>query len=287
MNPQIKLLKKLMALATVVFLGIGLTTANATEPCDDFGECKVLIEINATDGDIGFHFLMDGDDLLYGALYNPNHRKIFSYFVRRELKEQTLTETFAESAEPLCWEPEEGDDEFGEDFVTLEEFLDRWSDGTYHFFGIGEGWEFSHGVTPLTFDLPAAPDLECDGCGFDGSKISWGAGDDLGECADDEDIDDLLGDDVLETHPKDVVVAAWEVVLEPDLDPDPLGLGALVFSIRVPVGQFSVTVPADYLLSLPIDTPVKIEVGAIGVDDNATFTEEDGFCVNGDGCVFE
>ncbi len=41
-----------------------------------------------------------------------------------------------------------------------------------------------------------------------------------------------------------------------------------------------VTVPADYLGSLPDDTPVKIEVGAIGVDDNATFTEEDGFCVN-------
>ena len=32
--------------------------------------------------------------------------------------------------------------------------------------------------------------------------------------------------------------------------------------------------------SLPDDTPVKIEVGAIGADDNATFTEEDGFCVN-------
>lgn len=36
---------------------------------------------------------------------------------------------------------------------------------------------------------------------------------------------------------------------------------------------------------LPADTPVKLEVGAIGVDDNATFTEEDGFCVNEDeGC---
>jgi len=38
-------------------------------------------------------------------------------------------------------------------------------------------------------------------------------------------------------------------------------------------------------MSLPSDTPAKIEVGAIGVDDNATFTEEDGFCLNEDaGC---
>jgi len=46
-----------------------------------------------------------------------------------------------------------------------------------------------------------------------------------------------------------------------------------------------VTVPADYLASLPADTPAKFEVGAIGIDDNATFTEEDGVCVNEDeGC---
>jgi len=262
-----------------VLFSAGLTTANATEPCDDFGECKVLIEINATDGDIGFHFLMDGDDLLYGALYNPKHRKIFSYFVRRELREQTLTETFAESAEPLCFDPltdedEENDDE---DFTTLEEFLDRWSDGTYHFFGISEGWELSHGETNLSFNLPAAPNLDDDdGFGFDGSVISWEPGNDLGECSD--------GMELLMTAPEDVAVAAWEVVLEPDVeDGDPTG--ALVFSVRVPADQYSVTVPQDYLDSLPFDTPVKIEVGAIGVDDNATFSEEDGFCVNEmDGC---
>ena len=57
-------------------------------------------------------------------------------------------------------------------------------------------------------------------------------------------------------------------------------------------------VPQEYLESLPNNTPVKIEVGAIGGDfeidsgelqgragrplddDNATFTEEGEFCVN-------
>ena len=74
-------------------------------------------------------------------------------------------------------------------------------------------------------------------------------------------------------------MAAFEVVLEPDLeDGDPVG--SLKFTIRVPGDTLMVEVPATYLLSLPADTPVKIEVGAIGNDDNATFTEEDGFCVN-------
>ena len=143
MNPQNKLSIRLLALATAALFGAALTTANATEPCGDFGECKVLIEMNASDGDVGFHFLMDGDDLRYGALYNPKPRKIFSYFTKRELRQQTLTETFAESAEPLCWDDPEAEE--GEDIVTLEEFLDRWMEGTYHFIGISEGWEISHG----------------------------------------------------------------------------------------------------------------------------------------------
>ena len=50
-----------------------------------------------------------------------------------------------------------------------------------------------------------------------------------------------------------------------------------------------VEVPDDYLETLPDNTPAKIEVGAIGFDDNATFTETDEICLNvvGDGCDFE
>lgn len=61
----------------------------------------------------------------------------------------------------------------------------------------------------------------------------------------------------------------------------------LVFSIRVAgdIAPKAVTIPLEHLNALPADTPVKIEVGAIGLDDNATFTEADGFCVNVDeGC---
>ncbi len=80
-------------------------------------------------------------------------------------------------------------------------------------------------------------------------------------------------------HPEAVVVATWEVVFEPDVDDgDPIG--ALKFSVRVPGTTHSVTVPADYLASLPLDTKVKIEVGAIEEGDNATFTEISDICIN-------
>ncbi len=92
MNPQNRLSIRLSALATAALFSAGLTTANATEPCDDFGECKVLIEMNTTDGDIGFHFLVDGDNLIRTVLFNAKHRRIFSYVARRELRRQFLTE---------------------------------------------------------------------------------------------------------------------------------------------------------------------------------------------------
>lgn len=264
----------------VLALGTGTTAVWATEPCGDFGECKALIEINATDGDIGFHFLMDGDELNSARLVDPNGAKVFEDQAKGPLLEQKLTETFAESAEPLCWLDPEADPD--EEIVTLQEFLERWVAGAYVFTGKGDGGEKSEGETELTHELPAAPaNVE-----FDGGVISWEAGDDLGNCGSSAELADLVTDGVLPVHPEEVTVAAWEIVLEPDVeDGDPIG--QLVFSVRVAgdIEPKEVTVPADYLASLPADTLVKVEVGAIGADDNATFTEVGGFCVNEDeGC---
>jgi hypothetical protein len=264
-----------VAAGAVIVLGTGTTAARAAEPCGDFGECKALIEINATDGDIGFHFLMDGDDLNSARLFDPNGAKVFEDQAKGPLRDQKLTETFAESAEPLCWADPEADPD--EEIVTLEEFLERCAAGTYVFKGMGDGGEKSEGETELTHEIPAAPaDVS-----FNGSVITWAAGDDLGRCASHTELNDLVDADILPVHPENVPVAAWEIVLEPDVeDGDPTG--NLVFSIRVGGGILpkAVTVPADYLASLPADTPVKIEVGAIGVNDNATFSEVTGFCVN-------
>jgi len=280
-----KFTRKLPALlhtGIAIVLGTGASVATATEPCDDFGECKALIEINSTDGDIGFHFLMDGDDLNSARIDDPDGVKVFEDKAKGPLKEQKLTETFAESAEPLCWNDPDADADDLEDVVTLEDFLERWTPGTYLFTGKGDEGENSEGETELTFELPAAPtDLE-----FDGSVISWSAGDDLGNCADYDELMDLVTEDVLPTHPAAVEVDAWEVVLEPDLE-DGEALGNLKFTVRVAgdTALKEVTVPMEYLAQFDDNTPGKIEIGAIGGEDNATFTEVE-VCINeeDDGC---
>jgi hypothetical protein len=269
--------------AGVVLWAAGYSTASATEPCGDFDECKVLIEINSSDGDIGFHWSGDAGDLRSMRIDDPSGAKIFENKAFSALRDQKLTETFGESAEPLCWPDPDAEEEDLEEIVTLRDFREQWEPGTYVFTGKGEEGEMISGETELTYDLPAAPqDLD-----FSGNVISWAAGNDLGNCAPlaggvgQETIAEVL--DII-TDPALVPVASYEAVLEPDVvDGDPIG--NLKYSIRVPGDTFAVEVPTLYLASLPDDTPVKIEVGAIGVDDNGTFTEADGFCVNEDeGC---
>lgn len=290
MNMKKVLSTTVLAAAITALVGGGAGIANATEPCGDFGECKALVEINASDGDIGFHFLMDGDALIYGAVFNPHHRKIFAYYPKRELRRQTSTELFQESAEPPCSDEvaEEGDD-----VVTLTQFTNRWKTGTYYFFGINSDWEAQFGRTRMTFDLPAAPEdveweveAERDGreIEFEG-EISWERGDDLGECSDD--LDDLIDAGIV-ADPEDVDVAIWEVVLEVDVDveeeedEDLLAAAGAKYVVRIPgdAEELEVEVPDDFLETLPENTPAKVEVGAIGYDDNATFSETDEICLN-------
>jgi len=230
---------------------------------------------------------MDGDDLIKSEVNNPDGQKIFEAIAKREEREQFMTETFVESAEPLCWDDPEADPEDLEDVVTLVEFLELWTPGFYEFVGRGEEGEMVSGETELTYLLPAAPANVM----FNDHKnvISWDAGVDLGKCATNEELDGLVMEGVLRMHPKDVPVDAWEVVFEPDVDDgDPLGQLKFIIRVSGNLDDFSplkVTVPKEYIDSIPDDTLVKIEVGALGGEDNATFTEIFDICVNEDeGC---
>jgi hypothetical protein len=255
-----------LALGVAVAVATG-GNAEATSPCGGFEECKAFIEINATDGDIGFQFFVDGEGLRRVRLRHQLKR-LFAAETLDGLEEQRLGEISVESDEPSC-----------ED-TTLEEFLLRFPARTYIFTGrVDDIRGVVEGVTPLTHELPAAPtSLDFDVLT---GVISWEAGTDLGECGTSAELGALVIGGALPVHPEEVEVDAWEIVLEPDVD-ESEPVSEQIFTVRVTgdIDPLEVTVPADYLASLPDDTPVKIEVGAIGGEHNATFSEEDGFCVN-------
>jgi hypothetical protein len=232
---------------------------------ETFDEIEVLIEINATDGDIGFHVLLDADAWRKVTIDDPRGRRIFKERAKGVLAEQGLTENFFESDEPLC-DPalaEEEDDVI----VTLAEFQERFSAGFYIFTGKSLDGETLTDTALLTYNLPAAPDIsEFDGTGgvqTSDAVIQWAPGDDLGECP----FAGLIPD------PASVAEVAWEVVVEPE---DEVAVNPLrVFSVQLPASQTSVTVPQEFLDTYVSQgvTTFKFEVGAIEDSGNRTFSE--------------
>ena len=273
--------KVLLGVVSVPLLAaVVVTDAVATEPCEDFGECRVIVEINSTDGDVGFHWLVDGDDLNSIRIDDPDGNKVYENKAFGPLRDQKLTETFGESSEPVCKEGLKEDED--DVVVTVEDFEDRWASGPYAISGSGDEGEKSSGETRLTYYLPAAPE----NLTYANGTISWEPGSTLGECATEAELDQLVTDGVLPIHPMLVPLTAWEVVVELEDGSN------LKFALRLPVGQTMVTLPGEFLNSIPDNTPAKAEVGAIGGnlvigdDDNATFTELGGLCLNemGEGC---
>ncbi len=269
---QLHLMSKILSAAAGAALIFGASAAAGET--EEFEERRVLIEINATDGDAGFHALVDGDAWKEAKLSGS---KLFDAKAKGSLREQGLTEIFFESDEPPCDESVADDPE---DVVTVGEVLERFPAGPYRFTGksIEPGVKLEGG-TILTHELPAAPDITgcaldevCDGSlavDPDDAVIVWAPGDDLGVC----DVPAGI------TAPAEVLVVFWEVVVEPD---DELP-AKRVFSVQVPVGTTSVQVSPQYLNSYADEdvTEFKFEVGAVEarmIDDevtkgNQTFSE--------------
>jgi hypothetical protein len=268
---------ELLSPRSLTTLTIGLL---ALVPLDaaraEFDETKILIEINATDGDAGLHALFDADPWKEVRMNDPNGVKILDEKAFANLRLQGLTENFFESAEPVC-DPEDAEE--GEEPVSLAEFIARFPAGTYSLFGKTNEGEHFAGSAELTYNLPAAPDIDAtEGQAFvagDAVVISWGAGEDLGEKCHDQDLIDagIIAD------PAGVEVIGWEVVVEPAEEE---GIEPFrVFSVQLPPDQTSVTVPAEFIETYMDVNGVeefKFEVGAIEESGNQTFSEGE-FCI--------
>ena len=258
----------IVLLACLLPLAGSVTTGWADDA--EFDETRVIIEINGTDGDVGFHATFDADAWYNVQMHDPLDRKVFQEKAFGPLKTQGLTENFFESAEPLCLPDPEDEEEL---VVALAEFLDRFPAGEYILSGKNNENECLSGSAELTWNIPAAPDIsETDEEEFDSAEdvvLEWAEGDNLGGKCDDG---DLVSDGIIPA-PGDVAEVGWEVVVEPDCDVDfdP----ERVFSAQLPPDYTSVTVPEEFLQSyLDEDcSEFKFEVGAIEASGNQTFSE--------------
>jgi hypothetical protein len=203
-----------------------------------FTDAKILIEVNATDGDAGIQVFLDGEGWEKAKVVSPNGNGIFEVKGKGGVGEQGVTELFFESAEPSF-----------ED-LPLDEFLARFPEGEYQFLATTvEGDELA-GTAMLTHDIPNGPHLVSpeENSVLDPGRpivIEW------------ESVTDQF------TGPSEVKIAGYQVIVEHE---DPLR----VFSVDLPATATRATVAPEFLEP---GADYKFEVLAIEASGNQTITE--------------
>ena len=129
-----------------------LTAVNAVTPDEDddddelkFEETFIFFELNDTDGDLGIHGKVDGDEWKRIRIEDPNERVIMRVRAAGKLRRHGITELFFESAEPTF------------DELDPAKFFKRFPAGEYEVEGITVDGEEIEGEWTVSHVIPAAP----------------------------------------------------------------------------------------------------------------------------------
>jgi hypothetical protein len=203
---------------------------------------KLFIEHNATDEDTGVHGLFDGLDWTKLCVYDPHGRQILEVEPRGQLREQSISGIFFESAEP----PNEE--------VPIEEILRRFPEGQYSVRGRAKDGRRLTGAARFTHAIPAAPVITFP---QDGDVVP---------------VSNLV---VVWNHVtmtldgKPLNRTGYEVIVTKDVRDDPNGFSRPVLSVHVPPSVTSLTIPNEFLEP---GTMYELEVLVLEVSGNQTIS---------------
>ena len=193
-------------LVPAVLLFLGATDPQVWAQDLEFDEADVYAELNNTDGDLGFHGLIDGESWKRLMIEDPNGKKILNVRARKMLRQQGLTELFFESAEPTF------------DELSPEAFFDRFPAGMYEIEGVTLDGAELESEDLFRHVMPAAPD----GITVNGELIDL----EVVDCDNPPEVELTIGEDVViawdevnASHPEigetgDIEVAHYQVVVE-------------------------------------------------------------------------
>ncbi len=208
---------------------------------------RIYWEYNASAEDLGVHVSLDGEDWKSLRIVNPKQTTIFEVAGSGPYEKFGMTELFFEGAEPSL-----------ED-VPLEKLLKKFPEGDYKFVGVyvddtkakGKG-TLSHaipdGPTNLLPTGPVNPN--------DPLVIRWTAV--------------TAPPDGFPDKPIDII--GYQVIVENPTPPTP-STPKVTFQLIVPGLTTSVTVPPEFVASLPTDEEIPYEVLAIEASGNQTLSE--------------
>ncbi len=252
-NSPLKLSPVLLTAAFLVSQSVAsVVWADDDEEEIPFTVANVLVQLNDTDGDLGFHARIDGEAWKKLKIENPRERTLLKIRNSGSLRRQGLTELAFESAEPTF------------DELSPEAFFARFPEGEYEISGVTIDGEEMESTAVFTHVIPAPPKLvaplpsaDCDlpdtpPVNPDGSvTIDW--------------------DPVSTSHPEIgasdpfIEITGYELTVERE-EPAP----TLVFEIALPAAVTAFDVPASFI---GLGTTFKYQVLVGEASGNETSSE--------------
>ncbi len=223
-------------------------TEKARRPTE-IATAKLIIEFNATDGDLGVHGAFDDDGWSALCVLDPNGRPIAAFDPQGKLDDLTMAGVFFESREPPLSE------------FTMEDLAAAFPEGEYTVRARSHDGTPLAGTARFTHDVPApptitapalAPDAEQPGPPVprEGLAVRWNP--------------------VAETvDGRPVTISAYEVIVTKEHHDDPHGFSQPIYDVHVPPGVNALSVPAEFLEP---GTVYEVEVLALEESGNQTIS---------------
>lgn len=135
-----------LSVGTVLLLaGAAVMTTARIQPPQRFSEAAIFLELNDTDGDLGIHASIDGEEWTDLEIEGPHDLRLLDLITRGRLRTQGLTQLSFESAEPPF------------DELSPAEFFRRFPEGRYEIEGRTQGGAEIESTAVLSHVLAAPP----------------------------------------------------------------------------------------------------------------------------------
>jgi hypothetical protein len=203
---------------------------------------KLIIEHNATDQDTGLHGFFDGVNWTKLCIDDPHGVQILVVEPKGQLREQSISGIFFESAEPPNAE------------VPIAEFLSRFPEGQYSVRGRAKDGRRLTGAARFTHTIPAAPVITFP---LDGGvvpafnlEVTWNP------------VTTTLDG-------KPLSPTGYQVIITKDVKDDPHGFSRPTFDVHVLPSVTSLTVSNEFLEP---KTTYELEVLTLEASGNQTIS---------------
>ena len=221
------------ALVSALVVTAPIMVAAARAKPVQFADARLIVEVNATDGDAGLQIFVDAEPWKQVTVARPDGQQIVDFRTAGPVDGYGLTELFSESSEPPFTQ------------FPLERFKELFPPGVYSFAGTTIDGKRLIGNATLSHAIPNGPTILAPADGgrvaADAAVVRWELG----------------------AQPAAVNIVGYQVVVTRE-NPQ------RVLSVDLPASVRSLTIPREFLESR---TGYPLEVLAIDASGNQTLTQ--------------